>query len=52
MSPDTIIGILIGICCIIIFGIATWRSFVSGDLRDMIEFHKLVRRVNDDLFDG
>ena len=52
MSPDTINGILIGLCCIIIFGIATWRSFVSGDLRDMIEFHKLVRRVNDDLFDG
>ena len=52
MSWDTI-GVLLTIFgLILLFIYSTWRSFTSGDLREIIEFHKLVKRVNDDLFDG
>ncbi len=52
MSWDTIGVILTIFGLILLFIYSTWRSFTSGDLREIIEFHKLVKRVNDDLFDG
>ena len=52
MSQDTIGFLLIIIFGILLFIYSTWRSFTSGELRELIEFHKLVQMVDDDLFDG
>jgi len=36
----------------LLFSLGVWRSFTSGDLREMIEFSKLAGDVKKDIFDG
>ena len=36
----------------LLFSLGVWRSFTSGELRELIEFSKLAGNIKKDIFDG